>query len=56
MRRRLRQARRSVAAALLDAGDARTDEPTISGWRAWLVATWIVVVLGAYLWGIVSTS
>lgn len=48
--RRLREARRVVASALLGARDGAGDRPRrITAWKAWLFAIWVAVVTGMYL-------
>lgn len=47
---RLRQARRTIAAALLPAADPRhPSAPPLAAWKAWLWALWAVLVVVAYL-------
>jgi hypothetical protein len=48
-KRAFTQARRAVAAALLGEPVAAPSPPLISRWKSWLIATWLVGVLGAYL-------
>jgi hypothetical protein len=49
-RRRLRKARRVVAAAFLEPRSESGDgAPRIAGWRAWLFAAWVAVVTGVYM-------
>ena len=48
-RRRLHEARRVVAAALLDPQPhSRERVPRIPAWRAWAFVAWVAVVTGLY--------
>jgi len=47
--RRLREARRVAAAALLDPQPQSSENaPGIPAWRAWLFVAWVAVVTGVY--------
>lgn len=51
----LQRARRAVAAMLLDSRRDRADEPPpVPGWKAWVFALWVAVVLAAYAWSMLG--
>jgi hypothetical protein len=53
----LQRARRAVAAMLLESDKDRFDEPpSLAGWKAWVLAAWIGVVLAAYAWSMLGSS